>query len=128
MSSLDGTIPPLALKLINKFGTSITLTVNSTGTYDPATSKATSVPVVQSIMGLIEEYADNLRFLGDKLGLGSSIVDGDKKITIASQGLTAIPKAGDGVDVGTQGFIITGVGSMWSGQLVAAYVLHVSKR
>ena len=128
MTVLDTTIPPLALKMLNKYGKQITITTNTLGAYDVSTgAPATSVAVSQTVAASIEEYADNLRFLGDKAMPNSSIVEGDKKASIAAQGLTFVPNVGDTATIGADGFSIIGVGTMWSGELAAMYVLHVRK-
>lgn len=126
--SLDKSLGNIALKLISKYGKVITLSSIQQGSYNPSTGSANDTVVTQDISGVIEEYADSIRFLGDKSQASSSVVEGDKKITVARQGLVNIPKVSDSVSVGGIIYNIQGVASMYSGELVAAYALHVRKK
>lgn len=128
MTSLDDSLRPLALKLLTKFGKALVLSQSAAGSYNTADGTVTAVvPSTQTVYGAIEEYADNLRFLGDKLNVPSSIIEGDKKVTIAAKGLTFAPATGQNINIDGVAFNVMGVGSVWSGSLVAAYVLHVRR-
>jgi hypothetical protein len=127
-SSFDTSILGLASKLINKFGSTIVITTVTAGTYDPATSTQTGGSSVNTTLkGVIEEYAESIRFLGDKLQANSSIIEGDKKITIAAQDVAAKPNVGDKCQALGVQYTILGVASQQSTEATALYVLHVRK-
>lgn len=126
--SFDSSILGVASKLINKFGTTLTLTTVVQGTYDPTTSSQSGGSTSsQTLKGIVEEYAESIRFLGDKLKTGTTIIDGDKKVTIAAQDVTTKPNIGDQVYVLSENFTILGVASQQSTEATALYVLHIRK-
>lgn len=126
--SFDTSIQGIASKLVNKFGSTITIQTVVEGSYDPTTSGLSGGSTsTQSIKGVIEEYADSIRFLGDKLERGSSIIEGDKKVTIATKDVAAKPQIGWRVFALGEWFTILGVTSQQSTELTAIYVLHIRK-
>ena len=128
VTSLDKTMVPLALKLLTKFGKPMLMTNNSGGTYDPTTSSVTNTnPPTQTVYGLPEEYAESIRFLGEKMKVPSAIGENDKKVTIASSGLAFVPAIGYTLQIDSDSFNIVGVGIIWSGTLPAVYVIHIRK-
>jgi len=127
MSGLDSIAGPLALKLIAKFGTPISYTSVVTGAYNPVTSSASVTPTVYQISGVIDEYAESLRFLGEKLQNKTSIQEGDKKVTIAASGLAFTPNIGDLITAFGVRYVVTSIASQTSGSAIALYVLHLRK-
>jgi hypothetical protein len=128
--SLDTTVPPLAAKLLAKYGTTVVLTCGGGSSYDPATATNTTAPgTTQTVKALPEEYADSLRTLGDKLQTGTGTLEGDKKLTIAALGLTTVPTEGDSVTMKATGqtYSVQAIGTQWAGEIAAYYVLHVRK-
>jgi hypothetical protein len=126
--SFDTNILNISSKLMNKFGSTITITTVSEGVYDPTTSTQTGGSTsTQTIKGVIEEYAESIRFLGDKLQGGTSIIEGDKKITIAAKDVATKPNVGDKCLALGQLFTILGVASQQSTEATALYVLHIRK-
>ena len=126
--TLDASLRPLALKLIKKFGKSVTLTVPSAGTYDIATSSVTSTSTSVTVKGLVEEFADNVRnSYGERFGKDSVISHAEKKITIAAQGLTVTPGVGSTITV--DGIVYTAVlcAAVYSGELPCIYELSVRR-
>lgn len=126
VNTLDITMPALALRLITQYGASVTIQHMVAGAYDPTTSIQTEVISTLTTSGVVEEYAEGIRFLGDKLG-SSGIIEGDKKVSIPASGLSFVPVPGDKLTVGGITFGIIGVASAWSGQNVALYALHVRR-
>ena len=126
LTSLDKIAVPLALKLINKYGTSFQYTSVVNGAYNPATSQtAANNNLVVTLNGIFDEYAESLRFLGNKLGTGTNIIEGDKKVTIAASGLTFTPKVGDLVSVFNTQYQVMSIAQQTSGNAIALYVLHI---
>jgi hypothetical protein len=117
-------MPPLATRLINQYGTTITYNQTSDGAYDVTTSKTINVVTPYTIKGVVEEYADSIRFLGSKME-ATGIIQGDKKLTISGQNVFT-PAVGDSVIVGSDGgFNVIDVASQRSGELIAIWVLHL---
>ena len=125
--SLSTKLNAIASKLINKFGTPLTLTTYVDGGYNIATATNAKVATSVSLMGLVEEYAERIRFLGNKLEVGTQIIAGDKKLTIAANDVKTVPKAGNQVTVLGDTYNITGIASAISGEGIALYVLHIRK-
>lgn len=127
MTALDNKLPPLALKLLNKFGKSILLSVATGSSYNTSTRQNTVTYTSQTVKALVEEFADNLRSIGQNVQKDSMIATRDRKITIPAKGLTNIPKIKDTVIIDSITYTIDQIGSVYSGELVAYYVLRCKK-
>lgn len=117
--ALDAKILPVAKKVIDQFGKSITLITETVGDYDPSIGKAAIINVSKKINGIIEEYKPF------DIANGLAIA-GDKKITIAAQG-NPIPGLGDEITVDADTFKITQLQSIYSGEKIAVYVIQARK-
>lgn len=128
--SLQTVIPALALKLINKFGTSATYSFITTGTYDATTSAVSNTTVSQSIKCIPEDYSEGLRVLqsfGIGFSGGAAIAEGDKKVMIAAKGLNGTPNAGDTILFNSVLYNITNKSEVYAQNALAIYSLHVRK-
>jgi hypothetical protein len=77
----------VALRLIEKFGQTITLRDTVPGEYDPVTGEQTpDVEVDQPAQAILQDYA--LQQSGMSYAEGTVIKQGDKKILVAAQGIT----------------------------------------
>jgi hypothetical protein len=127
--SLDTAITKLSSKLINKFGTTFQFTSVGEGVYNPSTSETVNTDLAPVTMkGLVEEYAESLRFLGDKLQVGTAIIQGDKKLTSAASDYIVAPKVGDQVFVLNTNYLVNGVANQMASEAIALYVLHLRKQ
>jgi len=77
----------VALRLIDKFGQTITLRDTVPGEYDPVTGGSMAETIVdQPAQAILQDYA--LQQSGMTYAEGTVIKQGDKKILVAAQGLT----------------------------------------
>lgn len=120
MTTLDTKARATAVKLLNKYGKSISHTIVTEGTYDPITGDvsggSTTVGVPKAV---IEDY-DGTEYIA---GL---VEQGDKKLTIAAKGNTE-PKPNDRFVVGSDTFTVINTQIVWSGEEHALYISQVRK-
>lgn len=120
MAALDAKARATALKLINKFGKPVTLTVVTEGTYDPSTGDisggSTSVAVPKAI---IEDF-NGTEFISGQIEVG------DRKVTIPASGF-AEPRPNDTFTIGSDVYKIVSVETVWSGEQAAIYISQVRK-
>ena len=87
MSQFYDRMASTALRLIERFGQTITLRDTVPGEYDPVTGSQTpDVEVSQPAQAVLQDYA--LQQAGMSYAEGTVIKQGDKKILVAAQGLT----------------------------------------
>lgn len=87
MSQFYDRMASTALRLIERFGQTITLRDTVPGEYDPVTGSQTpDVEVDQPAQAILQDYA--LQQSGMTYAEGTVIKQGDKKILVAAQGLT----------------------------------------
>lgn len=91
--SFYGNAQNTASKMLTKFGQSITHTIRTAGTYDPATGGLTVTEITQTVKGALFDY-------GNEEIDGMLIVAGDKRAFVASLGITS-PKMDDTLTVGS---------------------------
>jgi hypothetical protein len=116
------TMPATALRLLTKYGKSVTFTRVTQGAYDPATSTAPTTTTSTAVKALVEDYnkqTDGAAFVN---GL---VLEGDKKVTVAATALGFTPTPGD--QVGFDGGVLTvkNVKATFAGEVAATYELHV---
>lgn len=99
MSGMYDRAAATALKLLTKFGQSITLTSVTTGAYDPATGMQATTTSTSTPKGLLTKH--NARDVD-----GTLIMHGDKKLLLDAS--TAI-KTDDTVTVGSTVYSIAGI-------------------
>jgi len=87
MSAFYDKMGATALRLIERFGQTITLRDTVPGEYDPVTGGSTPETTVdQPAQAILQDYA--LQQSGMTYAEGTVIKQGDKKILVAAQGLT----------------------------------------
>lgn len=117
MTTLDKRLQPTALKLLNKYGKSITYMQTTEGVYNPETSEMSTTPTTTNIKGLFSKVS-----VGDiTSGLATAT---DNKITIAGLSI-ANPMNTDVVD---NKYFVKYVNPFYSGDLVAYYELICESR
>lgn len=124
--ALADTALALALRLINKYGNTVIITQEIQGTYNPTTSSNPVTTQTMTVKGLPEEYAESIRFLGEKLN-SSGIVEGDKKVSIAGSGIKFIPAVGDKANVTELTYGVIGVATIELNDVTPLIVLHLRK-
>lgn len=126
-TELDDIMVPLAYDLLQEFGKSMQLTHILSATYSTSTGVNSPSSSTQTVKGLVEEYADNMRdVMGDRQA--GTIVLGDKKITFAASGLTYPPEIADKIVVGGVTYNVVNVSSVYSGEEIALYMMQVRKQ
>lgn len=126
MGALDK-IPSLAARQFAKFGTTVIYQTVTQGAYDPATATVSQSVSKQTIKGIVEDYSIGLRMIqqmGSSDAPGTSIREGDKKVTIAAFGFTGVPVNGDKLTVGIDTYAVIGVTTVYASDVVALYALH----
>lgn len=126
MAVLDAPLRKVSLKLINKFGKSMTLTYKGTvaDSYSPTTRKPTASDSTATVKGIIEPVG----LVGaPSSGMAGAVLSADMKITIAAKGLTNPPKADDTITVDSTIYQINKVDTIYSGDLAALHILHVGR-
>lgn len=123
MAVLDAGLRSAADQLIRKFGKSMTLTLVTTASYDPATSATTGNNTTSvTVRGVIEQY---------KARFGEAEMDqvkrGDYQVTIAAKGLTRAPATQDTLTFDSKVHEIVHVDPVYSGDQVAIFTLHVRR-
>ena len=98
--------------MIRQYGKAVTLVVVTSGTYDPATSRAPITAEDLPIKALVQDYNGK--------ALESDLVErGDKQIYIA--GAEATPKNGDRVVIDGAAYLVKNVLSYYSGESIALF-------
>lgn len=118
--TLDATARPLALKLINKYGASVTYTQVTAGAYNPATSSATPTTVASTVKAVVETFAGTHFF-------SELIIAGDKKFTCPASSFSSEPKPGDTVTLDSIVYTVVAVKAIFSGALAAIYEIAARK-
>lgn len=117
MATLDKQLQPTALKLLNKYGKSISYVQTTEGVYNPETSEATTTITTTNIKGLFisPSYGDIRK------GIALSV---DNKIIISALSI-ANPTNTDVID---GKYFVKYVTAIYSGDLVAYYELICESR
>lgn len=120
MAALDAKARATALKLINKFGKSVTHTIVTEGTYDPITGDVSAPSTSTEIPKAILEDFNGTDYL-------SGLVEkGDRKLMIPASGYGE-PKPNDRFTVGSDVYTVVAVETVWSGEQAAIYISQVRK-
>lgn len=120
-TALDIKARALAQRLVSKYGKSIVYSDTADGTYDPNTSTSTPGSTSYPIKGIVEDYSFRTAGAGFTAGL---LREGDKQITLAALDVVFLPQAGDKITVDGAIYTAMNVKNTYSGELVAAYVVH----
>lgn len=123
MAGLNSKMSGVASRLINKYGTDITITRPVVASFDPATQKATAgTPLTDSIKAVLEDYkAHEVN--------GDTVRYGDKKLMIPKSDLTNLsePAPNDTIDALGTVFRVISVDGVSSGDGIVAYRVQVRK-
>lgn len=120
MTTLDTKARSTALRLLNKYGKSVSHTIVSEGTYDPITGEVSAPSISTEIAkAILEDFpgADYISGLVEK---------GDRKLTTPAKGYGE-PKPNDRFTVGSDVYTVISVETVWSGEQAALYVSQVRK-
>lgn len=118
MTALDTRARNTALRLLNKYGKSVTLTRVTEGTYDPSTGDLSSGSTTTEIpKALIEDFP------GDDY-ISGLVEKRDKKITTPALGYSE-PQPNDRFTVGSDIYIVISTKTIWSGEQSAMYESQV---
>lgn len=124
MTILDAPLRRAARSVLETFGKQATLrTVVST--YDPAAGEAVDVPTDVSVRALIEDYSA-LQMMGGSSESGEGVLRGDRKATIAAEGIPE-PTPASRLVVDGQGWGVVKVDREYSGDLPVLYVLQIRR-
>lgn len=128
--ALSDRITATTSRLINKYGTQVTATITSSGTYDPTTSLVTSDPSKTVVLrGLIEQFPDVIRALGEKTQGQSLILEGDVRFTVAGADLNFVPPDSNTATINIRDTIYSVIGrsDQWVDDKIAYFVFHLRK-
>jgi hypothetical protein len=114
-----------ALKLLTKFGRSVTLRKQTAGAYDPATSGATVTNTDYTGTGALFDF--NERILGTQFENGTSVQMGDKYLLLASSGITVAPVPNDLLIFGSDTWTVLNVKTIAPAGTAVLYELHLRK-
>ena len=120
MTALDTKARDTAVRLLDKYGKSITHTIVTEGTYDPITGLVSGGSTTIGVPhALIEDYPGS--------AYASGLVEmNDKKLTIAAKGNNE-PKPNDRFTIGLDTYTVVSSSIVWSGEMAALYVSQVRK-
>jgi hypothetical protein len=120
MAALDAKARATALKLLNKYGKSVTHTIVTEGSYDPITGDVSAPSTTTEVPKALVEDFNGVDYI-------SGLVEkGDRKLTIPASGF-AEPKPNDRFTVGSDVYTVIAVETVWSGDQAAIYVSQVRK-
>jgi hypothetical protein len=125
MGILDGALRGVAATLMGQFGTSAILRT-ATGGYDPATGVTTLAPTDVPVRGTLEAYPE-LQMLGGGRATDEGILRGDKKFTLAAQGVPKPKPAVHRLVIGDVVWNIVKVDPQMATDQAALYVLQVRR-
>jgi hypothetical protein len=101
MTALDDRLRPMAASLIERTGKTMTLRRVTGSSYDPATGAVTETTSDTVLKGIVEEYE------AERID-GGLIQQGDRKISLAAEPMTAEPAPGDSLLIdGAEHLVIT---------------------
>ena len=93
------------LNLLTEYGMSMTLTRQTSGTFDAETGQyGSAVDTDYAAIGLVQ--APNAKGEGDRYFPGTTIAAGDRYVILASSGMTVDPAAGDTLTIGGTAYSI----------------------
>lgn len=122
MTQFDDKFLPLAKRLVDKFGKVVTYEERpDPSSYDPTTGgvdETIALPTYSVKIAPPDQYKD---FFID----GEIIEVGDTKTIIAAQGLEFTPTKGSAFFIDNTVWRIVNIGPLYSGELIAAYVLQL---
>jgi hypothetical protein len=118
----------LALEMIEEFGKPVTWTSVAVdgATYSPATGEGVPVETEYSVKVTPPQAFDpaSLRTAA-QFEPGDTVAQGEMYVMLAAEGLAFTPKQHDRVTIDGAVWQVTGVGPVYSGELVCAYSARV---
>lgn len=114
-----------ALRLLTKFGRSVTLRKQTPGAYDPATSSNTITNTDYTGQGALLDF--NERQLGTNFAGGSTIQQGDKYLLLAPSGITVAPVTNDLLIFGSDTWTVLNVKTLAPAGTAVLHKLHLRK-
>ena len=118
---LDAKLVPKAKELIEKFGKTMTLTVEAPGTYDPVTGTVPVTPTSETL-----KCSPPLNYQSRFVD-GEIIRAGDVRVLIPAQGLTIIPKVDMKVEFDGEIWNAISVDRVFSGDDIALWKTQLRK-
>ena len=118
MAVLDAGMIGLARSLSTAFGTDVTITYVTAGSFNPATQTATPSTSTSSVPAVISTF--------DLLEVSGLVEAGDVKVDVPAQGVTE-PKSDDTVTIGSDVYQVISVRTTYSGDQAALYELQVRR-
>lgn len=122
MTVLDDKMIPKIFAIIERYGKSVTFTVEAVQSYNPATGETTAATPVTHTRKVTPPTAYEQRFVD-----GETIRAGDMKVFVAAQGLAFVPALDQRVTIDSVAWRIMAVGPIYTGELVALYELQLRK-
>lgn len=120
MTALDTKARATAVRLLNKYGKSVSHTIVTEGTYDPITGEVSGGSTTVGVPKALVEDFNGTDYTSGLIEIG------DRKLTIAASGNTE-PKPNDRFTVGSDVYTVIAVEIIWSGEQAALYVSQVRK-
>lgn len=114
-----------ALRLLTKFGRSVTLRKQTAGAYNPATSSATITNTDYTGTGALFDF--NERVLGTQFADGTTVEQGDKFLLLAPSGITVAPEPNDLLIFGSDTWNVMNVKTVAPAGTPVLYELHLRK-
>lgn len=114
-----------ALRLLTKFGRTVTLRKQTAGAYDPATSSSTVTTTDYTGTGALFDF--NERLLGTQFADGQTYQVGDKKLLLAPAGITTDPAPGDLLIFGSDTWTVLNIKTLEPAGTPVLYELHLRK-
>lgn len=119
-----------ASRLLNKYGTQVSLSITTVSAYDPTSGNVTSSgPATTVLRGYIEQYSDTIRALGEKTQGKSLILEGDLRLFIAGSDFNFTPPDSNTAKVNIHNVVysIIGRSDQWVDDKIAYFVFHLRK-
>lgn len=105
-------------ELLSEFGQSMTLSVKTSGTYDPATGTSSVSSTNYTVTGAVFDFPA-------KAIDGTLIQQGDKKVIVSCSGLIVVPDITDTLTIGSTVHNIVNVKALEPGGTTVIYTLQV---
>lgn len=119
MTTLDTRARAGALRMLNKYGKTITFTHRTPGTYDPATSTSTPIETTATPKAYITEPS--------REQLSKGVLASSEVAMIAAAALPFEPKAGDQVTKDGKVHIVGWRDPLYSGEQVALWWVELKR-
>lgn len=116
MSDLYAELASTATELLAEFGMPVTIVRKGAPVYNADTGKSTASEAVDEGVGLELDYEHN--------ELNNLVLSTDRKIMVAPEGITGMPKKGDRITVGTTTYGIENVKRTAPGGIVVLYEIQ----